>query len=683
MQTFGEEHKDFFFGRTRPRDEIYELLKNNLLTVIFGKSGIGKSSLLNAGLIPILRENFFLPILIRIPFADRQIDPLKFTRRCIEAEIRKYIAKDFNYPEHTTLWQFFREANYTGGAVIPVLIFDQFEEYFSFGKENPAGTKAFIRELSDLIENRVPEALPDEARKIISTADNRNIFHVVISLREDFLAALEDLSREIPSLNKVRYRIQQLHGQEAFEAVYFPDKQLLDEATAIHLLKKIIPQKTIAANDVVTGESLKDDWQERDFEPYILSLFCYQVNEKRIAAGQAIISNELIDLTKVETILQDYYDSCLRKYRRKYYRNFGPILEKNLISDEGYRLPKPATEFKTLSEQAINDLVDDRIIHRESRNEISYIEISHDLLAKVVYDRKIAEKDRKRSYLSIGALMVITLLIFFAVYFTREHQNFQKLQTYVDSLKQQDSVLVKSANTIESLNTTVADLVTGDTSASGSGVADPVIKSSGTIYFQVNNKKSAQQINLCTDALKKLNFKIPGVEVVSNKPFKNAVKYFHKEDESTAALIKSICDRYYSQPFVITSMIGTPYEKKTPIGRTEVWVNYEPYFLQLYSPTPAVRTSAAEFMVKNYKTADTLRQWPIKMIETAHNNPGNQNGIYNTLVVFDAMELSYLRESEPAILSWLNEVEKYSEPGSKTSQLIQLVRIKMSGRQKL
>ncbi len=51
MQKFSEEHKNLFFGRTKLIDEIFDLLRNNILTVIFGKSGIGKSALLNAGLL--------------------------------------------------------------------------------------------------------------------------------------------------------------------------------------------------------------------------------------------------------------------------------------------------------------------------------------------------------------------------------------------------------------------------------------------------------------------------------------------------------------------------------------------------------------------------------------------------------------------------------------------------------
>src|SRR5436190_23002481 len=102
MQKFSEEHKNLFFGRTKAVNDMFDLLRNNILTVIFGKSGIGKSSVLNAGLIPKLRENFYLPVLIRIPFADADVDPLAYTQSCIEAEVKKYIFKDFKYPPDTT-----------------------------------------------------------------------------------------------------------------------------------------------------------------------------------------------------------------------------------------------------------------------------------------------------------------------------------------------------------------------------------------------------------------------------------------------------------------------------------------------------------------------------------------------------------------------------------------------------
>jgi len=572
MQQFSEQHKDLFFGRSKPIDEIFDLLKNNLLAVIFGKSGIGKSSLINAGLLPKLRENFYLPVLIRIPFSDARVDPLAYTRACIEAEVKRYIFKGFVYPEDTTLWQFFREANYSGGAVVPVLIFDQFEEYFSFGKQNKQRTEKFIQELSDLIENRMPAHLENiDKYKTLNTTDTQNIFRVVISLREDYLAPLEDLGRLIPSLNKVRYRILQLHGEEAFNAVYLPAKNLIDETTAIHLLKKIIPKKIDAkASSEIVNAPRDDDWKDKDFEPYILSLFCYQVNEKRIAANQNKISETLINQTKVETILSDYYDSSLKKYWRRYHKQFGHVLEKNLISDEGYRLLKPvnAKEFKNIPEQAINDMVDDRIIHRETRNDISYVEISHDLLAKVIYERKAAGRTNKRIVM-IAAIFVIVLGGLFLLGLLQQKQKLQQanntLKTYDSTIKKQDSIKVKDSAKINSLNSHLVQIITGDTLNS---------KKAGTVYFQANLIPPQSNIQVCMRALKKLNFNVPAAQKVKDMPAKNLIRYYYADDEANADLIKSICDKYYTMPFEIQFFRSLGQAKGVKPGTLEVWIYY-------------------------------------------------------------------------------------------------------------
>jgi hypothetical protein len=667
MQTFSEEHKNLFFGRTKAVDDIFGLLKNNSLTVIFGKSGIGKSSVINAGLVPKLRENFYLPIVIRIPFSDINIDPLFYTRKCIEDEVRKYIRKDFIYPETITLWQFFREANYTGGAVIPVLIFDQFEEYFNFGERNKPHNDAFIKELSDLIENRVPEQLEEaDTYETLSAADSQNIFRVVISLREDFLAQLEDISKVIPSLNKVRYRILQLRGQEAFDAVYLPAKYLIDEETAIHVLRKIIPKKVSPEENskkIISDTQAQNEWKEKDFEPYILSLFCYQVNEKRIAAKQSIISKELINQTKVETILSDYYTSSLKKYWRRYHKNFGPILEKNLISEEGYRLLKPATsnEFKAIPEQAMNDLVNDRIIHRENRNDIGYIEISHDLLAKVVYGKKIANKANKRSFIAI-ACFILAFIILAVIIFKQHETNYavkKKYEVAKDSLEKNDSIVTQRTIITDSLLTR---LLKGDTSNA---------KKSGTVYFQVNWNPSHQQVVLCMQALRKLNFTVPDpADVKATNPPRNLIRYFHAEDDINAQLIKSICDHYYTQPFTI--QLSNFRANKVPPGQMEVWVVYEHHYQQIFSDTPAIRKSATAYLVNSYKTVDVRKQWPKKMVATARANPSNRNGVYNTLYVFSKMDYDYLNDDRDLIISWLHEVERaYNDPGFK--QLIDAI----------
>ncbi len=62
---YRETDQDIFWGRDEEIDDIYYLVSNSDFSICYAKSGEGKSSLINAGLIPLLRERGFLPICIR------------------------------------------------------------------------------------------------------------------------------------------------------------------------------------------------------------------------------------------------------------------------------------------------------------------------------------------------------------------------------------------------------------------------------------------------------------------------------------------------------------------------------------------------------------------------------------------------------------------------------------------
>ena len=53
------------YGRTKECVILSEIIKNNYVSVVFGKSGIGKTSLINAGISPLLRGGNYIPIKIR------------------------------------------------------------------------------------------------------------------------------------------------------------------------------------------------------------------------------------------------------------------------------------------------------------------------------------------------------------------------------------------------------------------------------------------------------------------------------------------------------------------------------------------------------------------------------------------------------------------------------------------
>jgi hypothetical protein len=66
LLAYGETDREFFYGRRRETMELHTRVRRETLTVLYGVSGLGKTSLLKAGLFPELRQEDFLPVYIRL-----------------------------------------------------------------------------------------------------------------------------------------------------------------------------------------------------------------------------------------------------------------------------------------------------------------------------------------------------------------------------------------------------------------------------------------------------------------------------------------------------------------------------------------------------------------------------------------------------------------------------------------
>src|SRR5438132_1188532 len=70
LDYFVEKSRAFFHGREEEADLLLTMVRHRLLTVLYGQSGLGKSSLLQAGLFPRLRGDGWLPVYIRLSHTD-------------------------------------------------------------------------------------------------------------------------------------------------------------------------------------------------------------------------------------------------------------------------------------------------------------------------------------------------------------------------------------------------------------------------------------------------------------------------------------------------------------------------------------------------------------------------------------------------------------------------------------
>ena len=69
LNAYTEETQAYFFGRDAEISEMFTRVRDNTITILFGQSGLGKTSLLGAGLVPKLRVERFRPVLLRLDFS--------------------------------------------------------------------------------------------------------------------------------------------------------------------------------------------------------------------------------------------------------------------------------------------------------------------------------------------------------------------------------------------------------------------------------------------------------------------------------------------------------------------------------------------------------------------------------------------------------------------------------------
>jgi Novel STAND NTPase 1 len=225
LESYAESSREFFSGRVSEADELERRILDEPVTVLFGKSGLGKTSLLRAGVFPRLRAKGMLPIFIRVHVREDAVPLINQVRLTLLDELR---ASGIEHSEAAfrtqTLWQYLHTAGLEfwtpqNRLVRPVFVFDQFEELFTLGRSIPAHVAAFREDLADLAENRIPgdlasrlEQEPDLGRTLDTHAMP---YKLVVSLREDFLADLEEWRLPMPSLRRNRMRLLPMGKDQA------------------------------------------------------------------------------------------------------------------------------------------------------------------------------------------------------------------------------------------------------------------------------------------------------------------------------------------------------------------------------------------------------------------------------------------------------------------------------------
>jgi hypothetical protein len=377
-----------FFGREQASIALTDQILANRLVIVYAKSGLGKTSLLNAGVAPRLREAGSLPLLVRAN--DIQRGPLFSVLEGIRAEATRQQV-EYVEGDSSSLWNFFKSVEFWRGDLLltPVLILDQFEELFTL--QSPEARETFLSDLGYLVRGIPP---PSQQKIEANVSETPPAIRVALSLREDFLGMIEEASDRIPEIMDHRFRVTPLSYEMATKAITGP--AAIEDRNIATKAFRLEPEFVTSILDYLTKSTAGAHGAAgRYVEPFHLQLICQRI--EKVAAyrqqlsggGEVVLSFKDLggDAALAET-LESFYLAAIRSLPVRHLRGAARILcEQFLISPEGRRLSVEERELRRqlkLPAETLSHLVERRLLRTDRRSDSTYYELSHDALVQPV-----------------------------------------------------------------------------------------------------------------------------------------------------------------------------------------------------------------------------------------------------------------------------------------------------------
>lgn len=376
-----------FCGRDEEALDVVRLIDNNLFITLYGSSGVGKTSLLRAGVIPILRRKDYFPLYVRlsqepkeISYAEAIVRKLQSSGLTIENDA---VTKHPDGDDRLYLWNYFAITHFFNEdrEVYPVIILDQFEEVFREGDK--AKAELLLKQIYLLLNDELE--MPDEA----SYSSDTN-YRFVSSIREDFLFVLEDSIDEnsLDLYKNNRYRLRPMKPEQARQVVLVPGKDCFEES-----------EKETIAECIIT---LAKRPQSEDIDTLLLSIVCSGTYDKKV--GEKIASTDLT--VWKNNPMEVYYQDAVKGLTATQIR----YIQQHLIREDGSRRRVNVAEVKAaLGETTYRQLT-------QSKNRLfaigdkGQVELLHDQLGMAVYEeRKTFEAKRRRNIFIIVSIIALTI----------------------------------------------------------------------------------------------------------------------------------------------------------------------------------------------------------------------------------------------------------------------------------
>ena len=421
---FTQDYKDVFFGRETEKNALLAQIATNRLTVVFGRSGIGKSSLLNAAIIPELEKQYIIvPIrFLSDPGEKKQTNagPVSLPKETFITQLsakagRSEFLAEINCLGEGSMWysvknlqkKILQQPKKEGGNSVKglIIIMDQFEEVFSYSENEYL---SFGKGLSEVIYNRIPEyiqrklyhaitkesGLSAKIKDDLTLAESEPELRVVIGIRSDRLSRLENFSSFIPSVYSNMLEVKQLTTDQAKEAITGPagkENPLFDSP--------VFTYEDKAVEKIINYLQSQKDKKDKTVEAFQLQMICQRIEEMVL---ERKITDKKDGMLHVLERKLPRFDEIVKKY----YRNFlylqdetgkevfneterlfiRYLVEKKLVNEKNksrLSIDQALIEPIGISDTVLRQLVQKRIIRVEPNTVKGYsYEICHDTMVE-------------------------------------------------------------------------------------------------------------------------------------------------------------------------------------------------------------------------------------------------------------------------------------------------------------
>lgn len=414
-RPFEQKQSSLFFGRENDIKALYRLIKLRSVITLYGKSGTGKSSLLNAGIIPkTLEDGRFVPLVVRFNSfnkdGDTNVMPFETTQLVVRGG--KTSAKTFLdrlIKDEDSLWHDVKEhyVRHKGERGL-LLIFDQFEELFTY---DDRAINFFQEELAEALYTDVPQrywdALKREQDKGNEPLSNEELelmqqppqVKILISIRADRLHLLSRLDDYLPNILKNNYELDALATDAATDAIVapaaLPDEQKLYDTPAFAFEPKAL--KNIL--DFLTKNGTEK------IESTQLQIICNAIQKRVLADKLSLVKAD--DIGDLKAIIGNFYADNIAALPLDEQQAARLLIEDHLIfEEEERRLPLyEGKVLKLVSAKTLASLVDNHLLRAEPSMQGGYTyELSHDTLVAPVLQARAkrvkAEREAEEARLS-------------------------------------------------------------------------------------------------------------------------------------------------------------------------------------------------------------------------------------------------------------------------------------------